>query len=647
MKMKKILFGFLAINFVSGAFADLTGTVVDAANNKPLAGVLVGVHGVAGQYTTDANGKFSLSGDVDGKNIKFAMSGYTCTIMNASDIKSDTPIVLKPSLKSALQKNYDDVRGNEQSLANRTLGAAAMATVGAGGQMTASSLSEQKSDADAERDMAAYLATFRCDWGSGRNVRGGETNVELPGAGQLIPMYSEYVTLANDLKLRKAQLGLKAGIESEPILDSATTGLYDDVSTGISSGAYASLARALQNPNGADAKMWAEQKEKTAQNLKTGIGLVATGVAASVAGNAIINRDAPRDRSREIIAEFESLFSSLEEEVASLQSSPCSGDGVSPGGFVPECECIDKAAKYFPTEGVCRSCQQGYHYDKQNECVPDTPGADTSGKCHLTGMATKKPCECVRNAGPDENGVCKCKKNFVENGNQCICFLWPSDSSDLVDWDNCRCAEGAGLDIIGAAELEIIGDAGLEFKGKAKYCQKCDEGFHTDPETNRCVEDEIVEVKEEVQEPTPQKIKPAIVPADKLFEVGKADVRDEAADKLENFVQAFNSQKDALGTEYCIHVVGHTDRTGWPNKCSGNPDPNCSVNANQVLSENRARAVADVLEEQGIEASNICAAGNGQSLCKSQKADDENCRRVDVSLDLDKCPGDCLPWNQN
>lgn len=641
MKMKKILFGFLAINFVSSAFADLTGKVVDAANNKPLAGVLVGVHGVAGQYTTDANGTFTVSEDFVGQNIKFAMSGYTPTIMNESDIKSATPIVLKPSLKSALQKNYDDVRGNEQSLANRTLGAAAMATVGAGGQMTASSLSEQKSDADAERDMAAYLATFRCDWGSGRNVRGGETNVELPGAGQLIPMYSEYVTLANDLKLRKAQLGLKAGIESESILDSATTGLYDDVSTGISSGAYASLARALQNPNGADAKMWAEQKEKTAENLKTGVGLVATGVAASVAGNAIINRDAPRDRSREIIAKFESLFSSLEEEVASISPTPCSGIGVS-GGDYPECGCIEKAARYFPTEGVCLSCDPGYHYNKQNECVSDTPAAVASPTCHLTGMATQKPCECVKNAEPDENGVCKCKKNFEKNNNLCGCYLWPT-GSDLVDWAKCRCANGAGLKIIGAAELESIGDAGLEFIGKAKYCQKCDEGFHTDPDSNRCVEDKPVEVdvEVEVQEPTPQQTKPAILPADKLFEVGKDVVKDEATGKLENFVQAFNSQKDALGTEYCIHVVGHTDRTGWRD-CAGE----CSEKRNRTLSENRARAVADVLVEQGIDPVNICASGRGQVDCDPnnyEKADDANCRSVKVSLDDRKeCPKGCL-----
>lgn len=626
MKMKKILFGFLAINFVSSAFADLTGKVVDAASNTPFAGVLVGVHGVAGQYTTDENGIFTVSEDFVDQNIKFAMSGYTPTIMNASDIKSDTPIVLKPSLKSALQKNYDAVRGNEQSLANRTLGATAMATVGAGGQMTASSLSEQKSDADAERDMAAYLATFRCDWGSGRNVRGGETNVELPGAGQLIPMYSEYVTLANDLKLRKAQLGLKAGIESEPILDSATTGLYDDVSTGISSGAYASLARALQNPNGADAKMWAEQKEKTAENLKTGVGLVATGVAASVAGNAIINRDAPRDRSREIIAKFESLFSSLEEDLKSIPSTPCLGDGVSLGGFVPECECIDKAARYFTNAGACLSCPLGQHYNNNNECVLDTPKVDTSGNCQLSGMANKKTCECVANAVADENGVCTCKENFVENGNLCSCDLWSSDS-EWVDWNKCECAEGAGWDII---------------TDGVKYCQKCDEGSHIDPETNRCVKDKPVEVKEEVQESAPQKIKPAIVPADKLFEVGKADVRDEATGKLAEFVQGFNSQKDALGTEYCIIVVGHTDRTGW-STCDGNPE--CSVEKNYTLSIDRAKAVADVLVNQGIEAKNICAVGRGQSDCNEEyERDDPRCRRVNVSLEYQtKCPTEeCL-----
>lgn len=191
---------------------------------------------------------------------------------------------------SVLEQKYRAAREREQSLANRMLGAAAMGAGGIGGMMLASGLAESAVDADAERDMRAYLATFKCDYGAGMNIRGGETNIELPGAGELVPLYAEYVALANDLKKRKEQLGLKPGIESEPILDSATTGLYDDVSNGITDGVYVSLSRALADPDGVDAKKWAEQVDATKQKTKTGGVVGGAGVAGGAVGNMIINR---------------------------------------------------------------------------------------------------------------------------------------------------------------------------------------------------------------------------------------------------------------------------------------------------------------------------------------------------------------------
>lgn len=192
---------------------------------------------------------------------------------------------------SDLEQKYNAAKEKEQSFANRMLGAAAMGAGGVGGMMLASGLAQQNADENAERDMTAYLATFRCDYGVGRNVRGGETDVQLPGTAELIPLYAEYVALANDLKKRKEQLGLKPGIESDPILDSATSGLYDDVSVGVSSGAYTSLSRALQNPDGEDAKMWAAQAEENAKKIKTGATVGGVGVAGGAVGNLIINRD--------------------------------------------------------------------------------------------------------------------------------------------------------------------------------------------------------------------------------------------------------------------------------------------------------------------------------------------------------------------
>ena len=190
-----------------------------------------------------------------------------------------------------LREKYEAVKAKEQSLANRMLGAVAMGAGGIGGMMLASGLTEQGALNEAEADMRAYLETFRCELGTGQKVKGGDKNVQIPGGSELVPLYSEYVALANDLKKRKEQLGMKPGIEAESILDSATTGLYDDVSVGIMSGVYTSLSRALQDPDGEDAKKWSEQKEESSKKVETGATVGAVGVAGVAVGNVIINRD--------------------------------------------------------------------------------------------------------------------------------------------------------------------------------------------------------------------------------------------------------------------------------------------------------------------------------------------------------------------
>ena len=176
----------------------------------------------------------------------------------------------------------------ENSMANKMLGAAGIGATGIGGMMLMQGLSEQSSDADAEEQMRAYLSTFMCKYGD-NSVRGGESDIELPGANALLPLYSEYVTLANEVKAMKAELDIKAGIESEAILDSATSGLYDDINTGKTSGAFASLARALQNPEGEDAKKWTQQTEKTSKNIKTGAITAGAGVAVGLVGDIVIS----------------------------------------------------------------------------------------------------------------------------------------------------------------------------------------------------------------------------------------------------------------------------------------------------------------------------------------------------------------------
>lgn len=221
-----------------------------------------------------------------------------------------------------LQENYDNMKEIENSFENRMLGATGMATMGIGGMQLATAMTEDRADDAAEQQMKAYLATFSCTYADGKRFSGGETAIELPGGNELINLYSEYVGLANDLKTRKEALGLRAGIEAQPILDSATSGLYDDISTGKASGAFTSLARALSDPNGADAAAWAAQRAETAEQKKTALTTIGVGAVATVAGNILINRNNEKERSAEILKKYEKLQKPLQEISTAINNLP-------------------------------------------------------------------------------------------------------------------------------------------------------------------------------------------------------------------------------------------------------------------------------------------------------------------------------------
>ena len=188
-----------------------------------------------------------------------------------------------------LEQRYNAALAREQSLGNRILSGVAIGAGGIGGMMLASGIAEQRADENAERDMAAYLATFRCDYGAGMNVLGGETNIQLPGGNILLPLYNEYIALAMDLKARKEILDIAPGIESEIISDAAQAGLYDNVSVGITDGTYTSISRALTNPTGDDANEWANQKSATSQKIETGGIVGGIGVIGGAVGNVVEN----------------------------------------------------------------------------------------------------------------------------------------------------------------------------------------------------------------------------------------------------------------------------------------------------------------------------------------------------------------------
>ena len=228
---------------------------------------------------------------------------------------------LNRQYQADLQENADAMHETEQSLENRMLGGAAMATTGIGAMQLGAAMAEQSADAAAQRDMSAYLATFRCDYGAGANIQGGETNITLPGANTLLTLRTEYMDLAADIKIRKESLGLPPGIESETILDATQYNLYNNESIGITDGAYASVSRALTNTGGDDATEWAAMKSETAEQLKSGAIAAGIGAVGSAVANMVINKDAPQERSREITNEYNSNLQAIESEIDENQSA--------------------------------------------------------------------------------------------------------------------------------------------------------------------------------------------------------------------------------------------------------------------------------------------------------------------------------------
>lgn len=103
------------------------------------------------------------------------------------------------------------------------------------------------------------------------------------------------------------------------------------------------------------------------------------------------------------------------------------------------------------------------------------------------------------------------------------------------------------------------------------------------------------------------------------FESGSSDLDDEQRAKVEELANVLADSRDLFDS---IEVVGHADRTG-------------SEDYNIVLSTQRAQAVADVLEEQGLMEDDIFVSGRGSSEPQMMGAAAEDSganRRVELIL---------------
>lgn len=331
-----------------------------------------------------------------------------------------------------LRENAKKMHDKETSTANKLIGAAGIGATGIGTSQALSALSEQRADNRAENDMRAYLATIKCDYGTGKTVNGGETGIELPGGNELTQYATQYKTLAADLKVRKTALGMSPGIESETIIDAAETGLYDNAATGKPNGAFTSLSRALSDETSADAQAWAQQKADTASKLKTGAIVAGVGAVGSAIANLAVNSGADKqNKSDEILAKYASKYTqelqavidNVEQQTKTKQCADFTGAK----GTFPNCQCSG-ANQYFTVDGGCIACDGGrvvnadrtgcecpsnLPVEKDGQCTAKTPD------CELSGLKSSEKCKCIDNATADSNNTCVCNNGYTENDGVC------------------------------------------------------------------------------------------------------------------------------------------------------------------------------------------------------------------------------------
>lgn len=214
------------------------------------------------------------------------------------------------------EQNYQDMKDKQMSFANRALTSVTTAATGIGGMELATGLAEQRADANADQDMSGYLATFQCSYGGGRNFPFGNAELELPGGNDtsMMKYRSEYIRLVENLKQIKPALGLKAGIESEEILEKS--GLYQYENANVANEAFASVYRAKTGSETDKARIDSD-KEKSAMRVRGGAIALAGGVAAGIIGNIMINGKSAKNKAAELRSEREQILADLQDALQS------------------------------------------------------------------------------------------------------------------------------------------------------------------------------------------------------------------------------------------------------------------------------------------------------------------------------------------
>lgn len=260
-------------------------------NTEALEGIQATINGIEEENMDSAeNAGLTMSDDYITTVVEYHVDKVE-TILNDGNVSSQDVINVINSLTTieALEEQYKRAKERETSVANRILSGATIAATGLGGMELARGIAEQSADKDAAADMAAYMATFQCKIGdNGNKINGGDMGITTPGANQLINLYQSYVDLAASVKARKADLGLRPGIEADVVLDKSATGLYDDKGNGVQNGTYASLYRAARG-NQSDIDKLAEQSDASTNRVQIGGTAAGAGAVGGAVGNVLIN----------------------------------------------------------------------------------------------------------------------------------------------------------------------------------------------------------------------------------------------------------------------------------------------------------------------------------------------------------------------
>lgn len=253
----------------------------------------------------------NITAGKSGKYVNVINQDMETTINSARNLINKNPEKLKEFRDNATSVN-------RTNMIDKAITGVSTAAMGIGGMQLAQGLSEQKADKEATSEMQNYLSNLYCTYSNKRSAYG-EKGIMLDSENKLDLLREEFFNKAADLKYTKEQLGLKAGIESEIVLDEKTTGLYEYQNIGRASSAFGRTSEALMNADSRDAQMIAEQQAASQKRVTGGAIAVAGGAVLSVGGNALLNKYGNKDKALDAAKDV--MQTTQENKIQEEQSS--------------------------------------------------------------------------------------------------------------------------------------------------------------------------------------------------------------------------------------------------------------------------------------------------------------------------------------